>query len=153
MQPLYEELRRSHELQRRLCTRLVRTSAKRPERRQSLLRELQIELASHAAAEERYLYAPMLMDDRGLDSSRHALAEHHDIDELVEKLWAMAPDGEAWLDHAKALTHKVRHHLREEEHKFFQLSGRILSDPLKAQLARRYERDYRRMICVMSAAA
>ena len=58
------------ELQRRLCTRLVRTSARHPGRRESVLRELQIELASHAAAEERYLYAPMLMDDRGLDSSR-----------------------------------------------------------------------------------
>mgnify|MGYP006906542467 CR=1 FL=1 len=33
------------------------------------------EQAAHAAAEERFLYAPMLMDDRGIDSARHALAE------------------------------------------------------------------------------
>ncbi|HMQ26765.1 MAG TPA: FdhF/YdeP family oxidoreductase, partial [Acidimicrobiales bacterium] len=48
-----------------------------PGRRDAFL-TLKLELAAHAAAEERFLYAPMLMDDRGIDSARHALAEHHD---------------------------------------------------------------------------
>ena len=36
-------------------------------------------------AEERHLYVPLLMDDAGLSVSRHALADHHKAEELVEQ--------------------------------------------------------------------
>ena len=62
-QDLYDELRTSHEIQRTLCTSLTR--ARTPDARRDTLRELDVELAAHAAAEERFLYAPMLMDDAG----------------------------------------------------------------------------------------
>lgn len=145
MNDLYDQLRESHQRQRHLLLQLVRSSARRPQRRRELLRELHIELAAHAAAEERYLYAPILMDDRGLDASRHALSEHHEIDEKVETLQSLEPDGAAWLIHAKALSHQVRHHLKEEERRFFQVSGKILGDAQKRRLATRYQRDYTRM--------
>ena len=67
---IYEALRESHEIQRSLCRRLLRTSA-RGDDRQAIFTELRIELAAHAASEERYLYAPLLMHDGGLDASRH----------------------------------------------------------------------------------
>ena len=76
MSAIYDALRDSHELQRALCTRLTRTRASNPEGRVQTMTDLRIELAAHAAAEERFLYAPMLMDDMGLHSARHALAEH-----------------------------------------------------------------------------
>lgn len=145
MKTLYDALRESHERQRHLCLRLTRTGPGKPDTRVDILRELKTELAAHAAAEERYLYAPILMDDRGLDASRHALAEHHEIDEAVEALEQLAPDGEAWGEHAKALAHEVRHHLKEEETRFFQVSGKILDDAAKRRLARSYEKDYTRM--------
>jgi hypothetical protein len=148
---LYDALRASHALQRQLCSRLVRASAKKPETRQMLFDSLRIELAAHAAAEERFLYAPMLMNDLGLLPSRHALAEHHELDELVEQLGGLATDGTAWLDAAKALAHEVRHHLKEEETKFFQISGKLLSDSQKAVLAKRYQRDYERMRVKLAA--
>src|SRR5262245_51202142 len=93
---IYDELRASHATQRRLCSSLVRTGAGNARKRTEALRELRSELAAHAAAEERYLYVPILMFDMGLDPSRHALAEHHEIDELVEELQALDPAGEAW---------------------------------------------------------
>lgn len=141
---IYDALRESHELQRSLCRRLLRAPPG-DGRRQSLFRELRIELAAHAAAEERFLYAPMLMDDRGLDPSRHALAEHHEIDECVEAVAEADADGGSWLAAAKKLSHEVHHHLREEERRFFQVSGKILSDRQKQTLARRYRRDLARM--------
>lgn len=147
---IYEVLGDSHERQRALCTRLTRTRGTNAQGRTDTLTELRIELAAHAAAEERFLYAPMLMDDRGLHSARHALSEHHDIDELVEDLQALDPAGDAWGDGAKALAHKVRHHLKEEESKFFQVSGKILTDAQKTALAGRYLRDYRRMRAVVA---
>lgn len=141
---IYEALRESHEVQRALCKRLVELT---PESglRETTLRELRIELGAHAAAEERFLYAPILMDDMGLNSSRHALAEHHEIDECIEDIYDADYEGGSWLAKAKQLAHQVEHHLEEEETKFFQVSGKILSDAQKTELAKQYEADYHRM--------
>lgn len=141
---LYDALRESHEVQRRLFRKLLRSKPGSPER-QDLFDETRRELEAHEAAEERYLYVPMMMHDLGLSASRHALHEHHQIDELVEDLQALEPDGEAWIEAAKALSHKVHHHLREEEKKFFQVSGKLLSEAQKRRLAGQYRRDYQRM--------
>ncbi len=148
---IYEALRESHDVQRSLCRKLIR-AAPHSERRRAIYRELKIELAAHAAAEERYLYAPILMNDMGLDSSRHALSEHHEIDECVEELGKAETQGGSWLAKAKKLSDEVRHHLREEERKFFQVSGKILTEAQKVSLARRYLKDYQRMKRVLAEA-
>ncbi|MGH8030734.1 MAG: hemerythrin domain-containing protein [Arenimonas sp.] len=141
---LYAELHASHERQRRLLRRLLRS---RPgtRARLDLFTELRIELAAHEAAEERFVYVPMLLDDAGLSASRHALHEHHEIDELVEACQKLDPAGEPWLEKARELSHEVHHHLREEEKKFFQVSGKVLSAAQKARSAKGYARDYARM--------
>lgn len=140
---LFAALRESHDRQRALCTTLTR--ARTTETRTDAFRDLRLELEAHAAAEERYLYVPLLMDDGGLEVSRHAMAEHHEAGELVEELSALAPDGVAWKRGAAALAKAVRHHLEEEEHGFFQLAGRLLGDADKQRLARRYVKEYERM--------
>lgn len=141
---LYDALRESHEEQRSLLRLLLRSRAGSDDRR-DLFKALRVELEAHEAAEERFLYAPILMDDMGLDASRHALHEHHEIDELVDDLRGLDPAGEAWLEKARELSRQVHHHLREEEKKFFQVSGRILDETQKVRLAGRYRRDYARM--------
>lgn len=141
---LYDALRQSHEIQRTLC-RSMTSGRARPERRLDAFRQLAVELAAHAAAEERYLYVPMLMDDGGLAVSRHALAEHHELDELVEELRGVEPDTDEFAEGARALSHEVHHHLKEEEGGFFQLSGRLLSATAKRDLAKRYIADYERL--------
>lgn len=145
-QTIYDALREAHQLQRQLCSRLVRLSARNPAARTEVFLALKQELAAHAAAEERFLYVPMLMHDQGLDASRHALSEHHEIDELVETLAGLAPDGEAWHTQAVALAHQVRHHLKEEEGRFFQVSGKLLTERQKTVGARQYQRDHDRML-------
>lgn len=147
---IYEALRASHEIQRALCRQIVRIPGSRPDKRLAVFKSLKLELAAHEAAEERFLYVPMLMHDTGLDPSRHALHEHHQMDEMVEDIEALAPEGDAWMAHVKALAHKVRHHLDEEEHKFFQASGKILSETQKLTLGRRYLRDHARMLRVLA---
>lgn len=146
---IYEALRASHDTQRALCRQLVGSS---PEGRQreEIFHTLRIELGAHAAAEERFLYAPILMDDRGLDPSRHALAEHHDIDEYVAELANAPARGGSWLAKARKLSDEVHHHLEEEETSFFQISGKILTAPQKLQLATQYLEDYSRMKQVLA---
>lgn len=141
---IFSALRESHERQRSLCRCLVRSSPEGATRR-SLVKALRCECAAHAAAEERFLYAVILLDDAGLSSSRHAIGEHHELDELFESLTGLDPSSRAWLPLAKKLSKKVHHHLREEEGGFFQLAGKILSATKKRSLAKHYQRDFARM--------
>lgn len=147
---IFESIRESHDLQRDLARKLT-ASRGDPRRRDLLFLQLKVELGAHEAAEERFLYVPMLMDDAGLDASRHALHEHHQIDELLEDLSVRNKQAAGWLARAKTLSQKVRHHLKEEEAKFFPLAGRLLTEPQKAKLGRAYEREMRRMRAKLAA--
>ena len=143
MQTIFEALRESHEIQRTLCRKLltVRDFTMRAE----VFSALRVELHAHAAAEERFLYVPLLMKDGGLNSSRHALAEHHDIDELLEDLSTREKRGRAWMATAKKLSRKVHHHLKEEETKFFQVAGKLIASSQKKTLASKYLKELARM--------
>jgi hypothetical protein len=147
---IYDSLRESHEIQRSLFRKLLRSKPGTRERI-DLFTQTRIELEAHEAAEERFLYAPMLMDDMGLSSTRHALHEHHEIDELVEDLQGLDPAGAAWIGKARELSREVHHHLREEETKFFQVSGKVLGEAQKVSLAKKYRKDYARMHRVLAA--
>ena len=59
---------------------------------------------------------------------------------------------ENWVERAKKLCREVHHHLREEERKFFQVSGKILTDAQKNTLATKYRRDLVRMRRVLASA-
>jgi hypothetical protein len=141
---IFDAIRESHDLQRDLCRKLTASRGDMAAR-QLLFLQLKVELMAHAAAEERHLYVPLLMEDGGLDASRHALHEHHQIDELLEDLSVRNKQQDGWIATAKTLSFKVRHHLKEEESKFFQVAGRLLSDTKKQQLAGRYRRELVRM--------
>ena len=141
---IFDAIRESHDLQRDLCRKLTASRGDMAAR-QVLFLQLKIELMAHAAAEERYLYVELLMEDGGLDASRHALHEHHEVDELLDDLSKRNKKQAGWIATAKKLSFQVRHHLKEEESKFFQVAGRLLSETKKKQLARKYTREIARM--------
>lgn len=141
---IFDAIRESHDLQRDLCRKLTASRGDMAVR-QLLFLQLKVELMAHAAAEERHLYVPLLMQDGGLDASRHALHEHHQVDELLEDLSVPDKQQAGWIATAKQLSFKVRHHLKEEEAKFFPVAGRLLSDARKQQLGARYQREIVRM--------
>ncbi|HQW54243.1 MAG TPA: hemerythrin domain-containing protein [Acinetobacter sp.] len=140
---IFEALRQSHELQRSISEQLIQTSGYTEEREQ-LFEALKNELHAHSVAEDRFLYIPLMFDDVGLDITRHALAEHHEMDELVEKLEETDMSSPSWLATAKQLSETVHHHLEEEEHKFFQQAGKILADKEKETLGKKYLAEYRK---------
>ena len=140
-QNIFDALRESHERQRDLYRRLVETSGDTPER-QELFAQLKAELAAHELAEDRHFYVPLMQHDAGIDLSRHAISEHHQIDELVESLEDADPATPAWLPLAKKLAEKVEHHLKEEEHRFFQMAGKLLTEKQKTTLASEYLAEY-----------
>jgi hypothetical protein len=139
---IFEALRESHDRQRGYADALIRTSGDTPQRVEAY-QQLKSELQAHETAEERHFYIPLMEFDNGVDLSRHAISEHHEMDEMMEELDETEMSSPAWLATAKKLAEKVHHHLKEEEHKFFQMAGKLLDDQQKEQLAGQYEKEYR----------
>ncbi len=138
---IFEALRVSHDTQRALSAQLV-SSRTDKDARKRVFEDLKLELQAHETAEERCFYVPLFAHDNTVDASRHAISEHHEMDEMVEDMEKLDPDGTAWMEHAKKLAHKVRHHLGEEETKFFQEAGKVLTATQKTQLAKDYEAEF-----------
>ncbi|CAI8887871.1 hypothetical protein D3C76_338280 [compost metagenome] len=139
---IFEALRESHERQRTYAKALIHTSGDTPERVEAY-KQLKSELQAHATAEERHFYIPLMEVDNGIDLSRHGIAEHHEMDEMMEELDDTEMSSPAWLVTAKKLSEKVHHHLEEEEQKFFQMAGKLLNDKQKESLAGQYEKEYK----------
>jgi len=147
---IFAALRKSHAIQRTLIRRLLLSEV--GGRRVTVFTALKRELAAHEAAEERYLYARILMDDRGLQSTRDALSDHHKMDKIVEDLEVLNHGRRGWMAKAKKLSKELHDHLREEEKIFFQIAGKILSAREKTVLAGKYAREYARMHVKVAAA-
>jgi hemerythrin-like domain-containing protein len=139
---IFETLRESHDRQRTYAEALIQTSGDTPERVEAY-KQLKSELQAHETAEERHFYIPLMEFDNGVDLSRHAISEHHEMDEMMEELDETEMSSPAWLAVAKKLAEKVNHHLEEEEQKFFQMAGKLLDDKQKETLAGQYEKEYK----------
>lgn len=89
-------------------------------------------------AEERYFYSPLIDSDQMQEDARHGMAEHHEIDDLIEKLDETNFDSPGWLAHMKTLAEKVDHHLDDEEKEFFDKVKKLYSDDEAEALAKGY---------------
>lgn len=134
---IFESIRKDHDTQRDLLEKLVKTSGDSNER-DVLYKQLKNELNIHAEAEERHFYKPLISNDMMQEKARHGIAEHHEIDELLEQLDDTDYSSSAWLKIAKDLKEKVEHHLEDEEHIFFQLAGKVFNEQQKTALAKDY---------------
>lgn len=140
---IFEALRADHEIQRRLIDDLVDTVGNSGVRQDAYAR-LRVELASHAAAEERYFYVPLMESDATQDQARHSVAEHQELDDLVERLDGYDMSGPQWIQTARELRERLTHHLDEEEHEVFQIAGKVLNGAAKTRLAADYRVDMNR---------
>ena len=136
-QDIFEALIAKHDIQRELCDKLEKE--KDNEKRKAIYEELKLELQAHAAAEERHLYIPVMQHDDGLDLSRHAITEHHEMDEMMETLGDGRISQDTWDTTCADLIHKVRHHLKEEENEFFKEARKILDADLQQRLGALYQ--------------
>lgn len=126
-----------HAIQRDLIEQLLATQGDSEDRRQ-LFKQLKQELSIHADAEERHFYVPLIEIDRTQDDARHGIAEHHEIEELVEQVEEAEFDSSSWLKHAKNLADKVLHHLEEEEQDYFPKANEVLSDEQAKEMGDQY---------------
>jgi len=138
---IFEALRVSHETQRALSARLLASAPDTPERRRIFV-DLKRELLAHETAEERCFYVPLFEHDATVAAARHGVSEHHEMDEMVEDLQQQEISEPKWIEGAKKLCDKIEHHLKEEETKFFQEAGKVLSEDQKLSLAKDYEAEF-----------
>jgi type I site-specific restriction endonuclease len=138
---IFQALMVSHETQRELSARLLATP-QASEERQHVFEELKRELGAHETAEERCFYVPLIEHDQSVDLARHAIAEHHEMDEMVEHLDEVDPHAAEWQECCQKLCDKIEHHLNEEEQKFFPQAGEVLGEEQKLQLAQDYEAEF-----------
>lgn len=138
---ILDALRVSHVAQRELAARLLAALGD-PGARDQVFGELKRELTAHETAEERCFYVPLFEHDATVDASRHAIAEHHQMDEMVEDLEALEPGSGEWRQLAQRLCEKIEHHLDEEEQKFFPQARRVLPQAQREALGKDYEAEF-----------
>ncbi|MFC3096312.1 hemerythrin domain-containing protein [Alteraurantiacibacter palmitatis] len=115
---IFARLKEDHDKHRALFQRLEHTHGESEERRE-LFEQLTIELKAHAAAEEQALYSTMMRKPATTDETRHSVAEHHEIEEMLNDLAATSMATGAWLTKFRQLRHDYLHHIEEEEEDHF----------------------------------
>jgi len=148
---IFEALLQSHQRQRSLCDRLLAGIGEHDER-QKAFELLKTEMAAHETAEERAFYVPLIEHDDTVDPARHGIAEHHEMDEMVEDLDKTKEGSAEYLEALGKLVHKVHHHLEEEEQKFFPQARKVLPREKQQQLGKLYQDEHDRLYAKEEAA-
>lgn len=141
---IFDALLQSHELQRSIARRLL-DNVGDPARRQGDFTQLKAELVAHETAEERTFYIPLMEHDEAVEAARHGIAEHHEMDEMVECLGKLEDGSAEWLEQLGQLLNKLEHHLKEEEDKWFPLARRILPRRELSELGEPYRTEHERL--------
>ncbi len=123
---LFGRLVADHDLHRGLLAMIEETRGDSDDRR-VLFAEMVKEVKSHAAAEEQALWSSVLRNPKTTDHGRHAVAEHKQIDDLIEELEDADMASSGWLRQFAKLKHKYLHHIREEEQEQFVAAEQELS--------------------------
>ena len=139
-----QALLQSHERQRAMSRRLL-SDIGEPGQRKQAFDELKAEMAAHETAEERAFYVPLFEHDDTVDEARHGVAEHHEMDEMVEDLEKAKEGSAEWLENLGKLIQKLEHHLKEEEEKFFPEAKKVLDGRQTQELGALYLKEHDRL--------
>jgi hemerythrin superfamily protein len=112
---IFERLKQDHDLHRHLFDQLEQGG----EDREALFTRLTKELKAHASAEEQALYSTMLRKPETTDETRHSVAEHKEIEDLLNDLAATNGASPEWAEKLEHLSHRYLHHIEEEENEHF----------------------------------
>ncbi len=139
---IFSRLKQDHDKHRSLLDDLSKGHGASDER-DSMFVELTKELKGHAAAEEQALYSTMLRKPPTTADTRHSVAEHHEIEEMLNDLAATDMGTDAWQTKFKAFDHRYRHHIDEEEDEHFPEFEEYLTDEDRAWMRSVFERRMR----------
>ncbi|MEM7689601.1 MAG: hemerythrin domain-containing protein [Pseudomonadota bacterium] len=131
-------LEEDHNRQRELLDAIRETEGDSDKRRE-LFDELTKELKGHAAAEEQAVYSEMLADPEVTGETRHSVAEHHEIDEMLNDLAATDMSSPCWMHKFKQFEDRYRHHINEEEDDHFPNFADQITDKMDAEMTATFD--------------
>lgn len=138
-QAIFDRLKNDHDTHRDLIARIGETQGESSERK-ALFTELTKELKGHAAAEEQALYSTMLRKPPTTDDTRHSVAEHHEIDEMLNDLAATDMASGGWLLKFRSFEERYLHHIEEEEKDHFPEFAEYLTDEDERHMKQVFDR-------------
>lgn len=127
MPTIYDTLKQDHDRHRDLLAKLADTSGD-SETREKLWKKFYYDVGAHAAAEEETFYSPLMEDAEGQPKGRHSVAEHKELDDIIQELEQMDMSSPGWLTRFKTLRHRYEHHIDEEEEEIFETARDVLGD-------------------------
>jgi hemerythrin-like domain-containing protein len=136
---IFSVLIEDHDRHRTLLKKICKTSGASAER-VMLLEELTHEIKGHAAAEEQALWSTVLRKPAITEDGRHAVAEHYELDKLLNDLAATDMASSVWLTKMKNLRDEYLHHIDEEEKEIFIAVEKELNEDDKKYMAEVFER-------------
>ena len=134
MPTIYEKLKSDHDKHRDLLAKLAETEGDSPERRK-LWQSFYYDVGAHAAAEEEAFYSPLMADSDGQAEGRHSVAEHKELDDLLQELNEMDMSSPGWLTRFKTLKHRYEHHIEEEEEDIFPVAKDVIGPDKDGEIA------------------
>lgn len=135
---IFERLRQDHDVHRRLLSLVVKTHGD-SEGRRELFERLRADMDAHAAAEERCFYSRLMEAGLTQEKSRHSVAEHKELDDMLDELADMDFSSPHWLPSFRKFQECALHHMEEEEHEVFQMAGKTLSGLEKQSLVAEFD--------------
>ena len=137
MSDTYRMIRKDHQHHRELLDRISKTQGNFKERKK-LWDAFYYDVKSHAAAEEETFYSKLMEDTHGQDDARHSVAEHQELDEIMEELNGMDLSGTGWLNRFATLKHDYKHHMEEEEKDIFAKAREVFGDQEASTFGERF---------------
>ena len=125
MSTIYQTLKEDHNRHRKLLAAIAETQGDSEERRKAW-DEFYHDVSAHAAAEEETFYSKLIADEEGQPEARHSVAEHKEIDDMMEELNETDFSSPGWLTKFKEMRHRYEHHIEEEEEDIFPVAKEIL---------------------------
>jgi len=125
MPSINETLKKDHDSHRDLLAQLAETEGDSSKRRK-LWKEFYYDVGGHAAAEEETFYAPLMKGEEGQPKGRHSVAEHKELDDIIQELDEMDMSSPGWLTRFKTLRHDYEHHIDEEETEIFPVAKDVI---------------------------
>lgn len=124
---IFDALTADHDRHRILLKKLEDADASADER-MILFEEFTRELKGHASAEEQALYSVILAKPDTTDKARHSVAEHKEIEDMLNYLATLDIASEEWAEKFEELRDEYIHHIDEEEEELFPAASEVLTE-------------------------
>lgn len=116
------------------------------DKRQAVLKKIELALVPHSRGEEKTLYAVLRQesidedDEDALDMANEAYEEHRAVDDLMSDIKLCSTKDETWVAKLKVIKENLQHHIKEEESRLFKMAKDLIPKDILEEIAVEYIR-------------